>query len=785
MNKMPQPPGWIIERYERIADSHGMEASLRPLFMGVISEMLPPPTRPDLQQAAELYAQDHGMPKPTELITTFDNLTSLSSTPCTTTGTQYPLWYALSQPRFLNRHDEDALTARRLLRDWFTPVIRGAVPGIYGTQVRHVRDILVLVLDHAELHGMSLSSYDDVIRIMGHPVMQTQRQDASRQYQTLYELYEEQRRPGVRVGADLSGYQRSRRASQRPRKLNGYQVSRREQIADAPLAPQRRVTDTPSRDRASDEGQLDTELSERGYRYARHTAPHRETADTPDQTIPVIERSTPSQLTPADDRRAARQAVQMAATQTLATQEDVHRLTPGQIRQVLSLDLPPAEWALTRLLLVTGMPVRRLVTLQRIPYDSAPTDDDTADPPRWHPMSSTWRYRLRDGPSPAQDGSTAHQWVTLGLPTEVNDALLSVDEETPLAGSVAQLNRRLKRHFRDAPGLTPTAERLAATSPLLMGSLARDNHAMLTLKGQYDLLHSAPAAYRQLDRGSLQQLFDAGMTRCGVLTPSSPPVLASSDYVGSSRALAASAWQPWTTRLQDAIEQAREPLETWLRPDPLPIASVVDYVQLAAAYAYLGWLLATGARPASENAQGMITGTRAWISDKGSRRGTESRVIPVDASTLQQLTSHRTLVEKTILLMERHHTPIDDLRRTDQQWPTWIYLTHHRQPQCRIRAIHHADFRQVLSRLLNTEPLSEALLPADNATRHSLTTALYRAIPEAELDAHAGHARIGRDRTHPRANVSLYQSQACQQHISAWLKATGYRVLNVETPPWQ
>ncbi|AXY43944.1 hypothetical protein [Halomonas sp. JS92-SW72] len=785
MNKSPQPPEWIIERYQQCFHAHGMAPPLLTLAMSIISEMLPPPTRPDLQQAAELYARDHGVSIPEALTDTFANLASLAETPWTTSGTQYPLWYALSQPRFLNRQQAGALTARQLLQEWFTPVVRGVVPGIYATQVRHVRDILVLVLDDAELHGIPLYRYDDVIRIMGHPVMQTQRREASRQYQTVVELYEERRRPGVRVGNDLSGYPRSGRLAQRPRQLNPYQVSRREQIADAPLAPQCRVTETPGMERASGGEPLGSELSERGYRYARHTASHRDTADTPDLDIPVLERATPSQLTPADDRRAARQAVQMAATQTLATQEDVHRLTPWQIQQVLSLPLPPAEWVLIRLLLVTGMPVSRLITLQRSPHDSESTADAPADPPQWHPASATWRYRLRDGPSPAPDGSTAHLWVTLRLPEDLNDALLSIASETPLAGSTSRLNRHLRRAFGDTPGITPTAERLAATSALLMRPLAPDNHAVLTLKGQYGMLDAAPAAYRQLDGTSLQQLFDAGMSRCGIRTLSSPPAPASAQPVGSCRALTASAWQSWTTRLQEAIAQAREPLDIWLPPTPLPIASVVAYVQLVTAYTYLGWLLATGARPASANTHTIITGTRAWIRDKGSRRGTESRVIPLHASIMQQLQSHRALVEQTLALMTRHEYPIEDQRRPDQQGPTWFSLTQHRRPHCQLRAIRHADLRQVLSRLIDEAPRMDALLPADNATRHSTTTALYRTIPEAELDALVGHARIGRDRTHPRANAPLHQNKACQDPIGAWLKATGYRVLDVETPPWQ
>jgi integrase len=318
-----------------------------------------------------------------------------------------------------------------------------------------------------------------------------------------------------------------------------------------------------------------------------------------------------------------------------------------------------------------------------------------------------------------------------------------------------------------------------------MRSLAPDHHVVLTLKGQYGRLDAAPAAYRQVDSTSLQQLFDAGMRRCGVGMPSSPPASSSASAVGSSRALTASAWQPLTSRLQAAIAQARAPLETWLRPDPLPIASVVEYVQLVAAYAYLGWLLATGARPASANTHTIITGTHAWIRDKGSRRGTESRVIPLHPSIVQQLSSHQALVDQTILLMTRHHTPIDDQRRSDQQGPTWLSLSQHRRPHCQLRAIHHADLRGVLSRRTPAAPLPDTVLPANNATRHSTTTALYRVIPEAELDALVGHARIGRDRTHPRANAPLPQSKACQQHIGAWLQATGYRVLDVEIPPWQ
>ncbi|QFT85219.1 hypothetical protein FIU88_09545 [Halomonas sp. THAF12] len=778
MNKTAQTPIWIIERHHDLFHTFRVENKLLHAYMSLIKYFLPPPNRPDLLLACELFTRDHAAPIPSALIDAIENTESLNANACTTAGTQYPVWYALSHSGFLNRQQAGTQSARQILTNWFTPIERHAEPSIYLDQTRDVRDVLKVVLDTMDRHSMTLATSQDVIRIMGHPTMREERGNLDKKYKTFYELHEAQRRPGVRIGHNLSGYKKKAHHSEFRKELNRYQKRRREQITDAPFAHQQLITETTAAERFSGEGQIDKALTEPGYRFARHTPSNTEFDDTP--SIPVIQRTTPSQLTPADDRRAARKAVEIAATNTLATLEDVHRLTPWQTRQVLKMDMPPLERAITRLLLVTGMPVNRLAKIQRTSHDGEPTDEI----PLWEPESATWRYRLQDGPSPAQDGNTSHLWVTLRLPAEINEALLSANSETPLIGSIQRLNRRLRHKFRDTAGLTATAHRLCATSWLIMRPLATDSHIVNTLRGEYGQIESAPAAYRRTDSTTLQKLFDTGLRRCGIPVQSAPSPDITNHYVGSSRVLTASEWRQWTTSILEAIGQARDPLELWLSPDPLPIESVVEYVQLASAYAYLGWLLSTGARPVSANTQSIVTGTRTWISDKASRRGKESRVIPLHKVSARQLQSHCMLIEQTIHLLNKYHYPIEDLRRPDQQWPAWMSLTHHNQPRCRIRAIHHSDFRKILISLDNADRPLGALLPSDNATRHSMTTALYRTAPEAELDALVGHARIGRDRNHPRANAPIQQSKACQQEMTAWLKAIGYRELDMEIPPW-
>ncbi|WP_163560414.1 hypothetical protein [Halomonas sp. NO4] len=782
MNKTAQLPAWIIDRYQHQFQQLNLSSQERDLAIAIIQYTLPPPTKPELQLACQLYARDHAA-LPSELSETLTGLDFLTSSPCTDPGTQYPLWYAISQTSFLNRTSKDAFHARQILTSWFTKTVRHAEPSIYRTQVQQVRDILVVALENRATHGVSLSSHQDVIKAMGHPTMSDLRHTWGRHYQTYCALYEQQRQPGLRVGHDLSGYRRTGNNSGRTRQLNRYQVRRREQIADATPATQQRITDRVLSDRAPSADGLDSAIAELGFRYTKG-ASRLSKADEPELEAPTIERSTPSQLTPSDDRRATRQAVQMAATNTLPTQEDVHRLTPWQIRQTLLLELPPCQWALVCLLLVTGMPVNRLISLTRSSHDSEPCDESNAESPQWNPDSLTWRYRCRDGPSSAQDGNTSHQWVTLHLPPAVNKALLSVDSATPLAGSVNRLNRRLRSAFRDKPGLTPTAQRLSATAWLFMRDLAPDNHLVHTLRGEYGRLESAPAAYRQIDRASLQNLFDAGLSRCGISALPSPPPHASKGRMGSSRAVPAPSWQQWHSALRDAIQQARRPLEQWLRPDPLPLHAVVEYCQLSAAYSYLGWLLATGTRPVSATTRTRITDTLAWISDKNSRRGRESRVIPILPAIAEQLQSHHALMEQTVILLKRNGHPIDDQRQPNQQWPAWIEVTQPRRPRCRVRSLHHADYREMLSRLVVPGCSCDAPLPADNATRHSVITALHSVIPEASLDALVGHARIGRDRCHPRANAPINQWKDCQEAISSWLQSTGYRTMNMEDLPW-
>ncbi|WP_304525761.1 hypothetical protein [Halomonas sp. I5-271120] len=783
MSKSPQLPAWTIPRCEEILTASSLSDSERAFGLAVIGYSLPAPTQPDIAKAYDRYVADHDLEPDTDARNKLVMTPNWHLSPCTTVGSQYPLSYAMEQPHLLNRAGEEAKCARTLLSRMFGCVIPHAQPSIYTAQTRHVRDVLVSVLENKDLHGISLHDWDSACRALGSPSMAAERQRLGRQYQTFYALLEKTRRPG-QAERDTSSVRRGPREGATPSPaLTHHQRHRRDQIADALPSPTTRqqVPTNSDTDWQPMANAMPSELAAQGYRLTRPSNAHRA---SPDDEAPVLmlERARPSLLTPSDDRRAARRVASMAATDALVTQEDVQRLTPWQVHQVLALTLPPLAHALVRLLLVTGMRVKRLITLTRHPYAPSDSDELDADTPRWDPERGLLYYRLLDGPSQHPDGSQDNCWVILTLPPSLQQALLSADQERPLNGSVTVLNRHLRKHFHALPGISPTANRLRATAWLHMRSLSQNNHLVLTLQGQYGALDAAPAAYRAVPRQRLQALFDAGMQRCGVpVSPSEDQQpLSTQGWVGSGRGLSESTAQQWFTALRDALQASATPIQQWLRVDPLPVEALVTYLQVSAAHTYLGWMVSTGARPVSANTQTHITGTTGWLRDKASSRGLESRVTPLLPAIVEQLSAHQQLLKTAMTLLTDQGYRVEDQRQVDQHWPAWLIPTSKRRTGFRVRALHHGDFRALLCDVLGVDELTVS----DNATRHSFTTALHEHLDEALLDALVGHARIGRDRCHPRSLAPITGWQQGTMAMEQRLSAVNFRPLKMEVLRW-
>ena len=784
MNKTAQLPAWHLHRADEALTASGLAEDDYAVAMAIIRYSLPALTRPDLAAAVHRYSIDHDTVLDREFVTRLLDIPQWPASRCTTRGTQFPVAFAMEEPHLLNRPGNAAKFARQLLSEICSPIVPNAKPSLYREQTRDIRDVLVSVVVNLSLHGITPQDWDSVHRAMGSPGMSAIRLVLAERYRTLYELVENRRRLGVHVRNTASAHGSSGRRSSHPRELNTHQCHRRDQIADArpsPTVRQQASNDDPARGTVTRHG-LPSEMAALGYRLTSPRMAAQSGAGDDETPAPMLERTRPSLLTPSDDRRAARRIASVAATDTLATQEDLQRLTPWQVHQTLALELPPTAHALVRLLLVTGMPVNRWITLmrQRDTPGDRPTPDNTV--PLWDSGRGLLHYRLLDGPSQQLSGSEENCWVTLSLPDVLQETLRAADSDHPLSDSATVLNRHLRKKFRSASGIQPTANRLRATAWLLMRSLTEDNHTVQTLQGQYGVLDAAPAAYRAVPRRHLQAIFDAGMQRCGVPVepPERHPSSATRGDMGSGRALTSQTAQTWFEALRDAMWQASTPLQMWLRVDPLPVAALVEYTNLAAAYTYLGWLVGTGARPVSVNTKVHISGSLGWLRDKNSRRGLESRVIPVPAPVVEQIGVHRQLINAATSLLDKHGYQIDDQRRDDQQWPTWLTMSRHRQARFTLRALHHGDFRTLLCRVLDVDDLA---FP-DNATRHCFTTALNGCLEESSLDALVGHARIGRDRCHPRSMANLADWSTNRTAMESLLKKMGFQSTIQEPLPW-
>lgn len=123
---------------------------------------------------------------------------------------------------------------------------------------------------------------------------------------------------------------------------------------------------------------------------------------------------------------------------------------------------------------------------------------------------------------------------------------------------------------------------------------------------------------------------------------------------------------------------------------------------------------------------------------------------------------------------------VEDQRQVDQHWPAWLIPTSKRRTGFRVRALHHGDFRALLCDVLGVDELTVS----DNATRHSFTTALHEHLDEALLDALVGHARIGRDRCHPRSLAPITGWQQGTMAMEQRLSAVNFRPLKMEVLRW-
>ncbi|QOR39063.1 hypothetical protein HNO52_11475 [Billgrantia diversa] len=771
-------PHEIVQEWQQAIDLSNLNLHDAQRVMQVVRYALPPLCLESLETATRFYKYDHDDNEVSIAVANLASGDEIARNQPRNLGTFYPVFYAMTNPRFLGRDKcQAASLGRRLLSDWFSELKNGTRTSRnnFYSHVLAVRHVLMAAINADwEVTDEESNPEKFFLATIESDALFKQRNDILDSYEVFVEIINGSLFPGQLIRRS-SGKRNSAAGSQRT-KTDPWHAARVVKLATSPPAPRRVIqgADLP--------GEHTEELTALGFRTVI-SATKGENAEPGEQVI--MQRQTPSMLTPDDDRRIVQQWVASSATASLAAVSDMGRLPPEQVREVMSAALSPIERLLAILLLSTGMPVKRLLSLTVEPPIGSEMVPCT-ERPFWRPTTGELCYRLLDGPS-ANDDFPDLLWVKLRLPAVLADILSSSDYSTPglqpFRGVRTRLNKQLLKHFRRQPGVTPTANRLSATSWLWRRPHARDDVAAKTLAGQYDLSLAAPAAYRQLSRDEIQQIFDATLADLGIISEThrdkSDRQVGGPDgtraIMGSSVAQPPEAFLPIFIEIKEKMTAPSDEMAGWWLGRPFPHESLARLYQYVAAYHLLAWQLSTGARPVGPSSHNRISGQLQWIRDKASPRGIESRVVPLIGELQSALLHLQRWTDVLCRRLQSVDVTLVDKRSKQRSTPAWL-VAPARGRRLILRDMTWSDFQSL--------SLEHSAGLASNVARHSLASWLRERVPDAEVDALLGHARDGRSLSAPRGEAATGQQAALRRLLKEWLNQCGYHPLAWRDLPW-
>lgn len=785
-------PDEIYDQWKEAIDQSGLPANNEKNIMEVVHYVQPPLSIETLEKAVEVFVWDHN---DLDLKDAIQNLSSNRNIPFERprkTGSLYPVFFAMTNPRFLGTAgDHKYSLGRQLINNWFSELAAEIDTSRHNfySHVLSVRHVLMAVI------GAGYQSYNEEIKparffysAIRSDALYSQRRQLDRSYQIFTEIYQGDLSPGELIRRSPGG--RRGGAQKKREKRDAWHDARVKKLASVSPPKRIRVSQPPDADNNQKTDELaDTETDVLGFRPARTPAPTAADSDSAEKNEQIIlQRKNSSALTPSDDRKIVQRWIANAATASLETVNDLSRLTPEKVKESLSVSLKPIEYVLAVLLLATGMPVNRIVKLETLSINDIDFTASTNDHPVFIPESKEMWYRLLDGPGANKTNKDKyHQWVSLKLPDVLVMALSDTElsqRDHPFRRVLGELNRKLKNHFRKHPGIKPTANRLRASSWLWRRPHAHDDVAAEMLTGQFGLTLSAPAAYRKISRSEIQHIFTHTMTSLGIIHAETKPnitdIKSSGDSyvntVGSAIAQPPCAFMPFFAELREAMELPIDKLALWWSGQPFPRQSLVSLYQYVSAYHLLAWQLSTGARPAGPESQNKFSGKWQWIHDKNSARGIESRVVPLLTDIKNAFFKLQRWTDSLLIQLNNENITVEDRRTNSRNTPGWL------EEKSRGRRLILRDMRwsdlQSLS-LTTTNGL------ADNVARHSLASWLRERVPGAEVDALLGHASDGRSLSSVRAAATINQDGELRRQLNKWLKSCGYKSLRWEKLPWQ
>ena len=693
-------------------------------------------------------------------------------------GSNYPVFYALVTPRYLGRGScPIAQIGRQLISDWFCDVSQKNLVSHHNfyNHVLATRDIIMAVVNAdwpENEEGLTPAKYFQAA--ISHDLLYSQRQQLAegRKYEIFTLLAAGSLQPGEKIreakGPGGSG-------KKRKKKQDVWHDKRVKQLAGKSTPPRQNVTTRP--DEQSDiKGAIagDPDLRTVGMKQAATSKDGSAEAEKV-----TLQRDTPSALTRGDDSHIVRRWAKGAPASSIAAMTDLSRLHTEQVDAVMATPLLPLEHTFVFLLLSTGLPTNRLMRLTTT-ENIGLAQKEQRDEPFWCPMQGILYYRLLDGPS-ASSSAPETRWIQLHIPPDLATILSDhTSDPRPFRPIRAQLNRKLKRHFRDRSGIVPTANRLSATSWLYIRPHAIDDVAAASLSGQFNLDLAAPAAYRQVARAEIQQVFDDTLQSLNISPEARCPQLLPYDVkhtdrpmMGSAVACPPTAFVTIFQELRDGMTASTRDLSRWWSGVPFPKEALVTLYQHIAAHELLAWLLSTGARPIGQRSENRLGNQMQWVHDKDSARGIESRVVPLLKVIRSSANSLHRWTQSLLHVMAAHGIPFKDRRTSKRDTPAWL-LAPRRGNTLVLRDMTSSDMTSLFS--VTDWP--------SNTTRHALATWLRQRVPDASVDQLLGHARHGRTLSSPRADTSIVHQPQLRRALSDWLTQCGYQQLNWERMPW-
>ncbi len=738
-------PAVIIENWRNRASE--IEPDKARAIRALVDAYLPPMTEPALVACHELYGADYPAADTVsqqQLLAASAEL-KLDRTRPRRYATQYPLHAAVCT-RFHDPGSPAHRAARRVLTALFaSPPVEN--PDLYYGQLLSVRRCLMRALDAVTDERVDWRDAAEIFRRALADQRQAMDRRAGEDLLCFEKLIDGERKPGINV-RNVTQSQTEGSGNIHERSVD---IPMRDRLAGSPAASSRSREKALADREVRDDGTA-VRIGETAYTpvAAAPSTDRDEPADAPGPTL--VRRTTPSTLTPSDDHAAQRKAPRMAATNALAAATDPQRLAFGRLQEALeTVADTPIQWAYVWLLLTTGMQPDRIAQLRVC------TEVPSGEPP--HCDLETLSFRLLDGPAAVGDGQ--NQVVTLVLPEALRLAFKEVAGNAPFAGIAKRIDHRCAYAFRNSPGTVPTAMRLRATAVMHIAPHACDEIARLALSGSYKLAYAAAAAYRQFAPGELQTLWEQTQgSLAASLGAHAQPSCKLSRYfdelrfgrpepagsTGSGRTLPLPVAGRLFRKLREAGKNAGARLLDPSLAERAWTDRLVQAMRLQAAMTYLLWGLATGARPVGSRTvfrifdKGVVAAHHpaAYLSDKATAIYRERRVVPIIHSLTQQLAFHREACRIAQALLERRRWSVHDTREPSQiELPARLEIRRWGRAEWRI--FRQRDFTETLT----AAGLDPNRAIADNATRHTVATELRRKLPEPQLDALLGHARVG------------------------------------------